>query len=145
MTSISRLFELRNVRSCLVYLGVASTLGASGATAVASNSQNTFTASSAYTLMESPGERWVTKVIRGSNGAILLAAQKKSFKYEVPKAPRVAPRATTPSASSSAPTRSYSRPSVRHKKRNAKGVTSPEGPGVGMTIQIGPFGVTVGQ
>ena len=154
MTSAGRLFKLCNVRLflvCLMCLGAASTLGASEATAVASSGQNTFTASSAYSLIGNPSKQSVMKVIRGSNGAILRVAQKRSFKYEVPKAPRVAPRATTRSAPRSAPNRSYSRPrsysrhGVRHKKRGAKGAKSPEGAGVGMSIQIGPFGVTVGQ
>lgn len=70
-------------------------------------------------------------------------AQKKVFKYEVPKAPRVAPAPSAPSVTTrSAPSTTFTPRTTAPTTRSFPSTGG--GGGSGGTIQIGPFGLQLG-
>lgn len=86
------------------------------------------------------------KALHGSSGAgsDIQLAQKQQFKYEVPKAPRVAPK-TAPAPKLTAPSAPSTRSVPRKSAPSTRKLPSTGGGGGGPRIQIGPFGLGIGR
>lgn len=76
----------------------------------------------------------------------LQLAQAQKFKYEVPKATRSTPPPTTNVAPGTGSSRSTTRKSVPSKRSapSFQGAPSTGGGGGGLSVQVGPFGFSVG-
>lgn len=93
-------------------------------------------------VARSPGAEALKKTFR--------LAQKKVFKYEVPKAtrsaPAPAPSFTPQTVTRSAPTIRNTAPTTRRapSTRSVPSFSGGGGGGGGVTVQVGPFGLTLG-